>query len=426
VFGKGITTVKWTATDAVGNTSTCSFIVTVEDHQLPSITAPGNVNVNTNADVCYATGVSLGSATSSDNCPGETVSNNAPSTFPKGSTTVIWTITDASGNTSTASQIVTVVDNEKPIITSCPTVPLQCYASSGNYTVPAITASENCGTVTYSYSITGATTRSGSTSNASGSFNTGTSTIAWTATDAAGNTATCQTTVVVNQNLTVTIPDAFALSSGTLANTVYIGYSPASSITMSANASGGTPGYSYNWSSGSTVSTATVSPTINTIYSVTVTDQNNCQATTTKQIKVMDVRSGKKLDKVSVCHNGMTLSVSQSEVTIHLSHGDMLGECGTTPGAITKSSLEKETTANKLAIVAMPNPSTKNFSLNVVGDSKSQLILRVMDISGRIIEAKNVTSGQTVKIGDNYRTGVYFAEVIQRGQREIVKLVKIQ
>ena len=428
IFDKGITTVKWTATDAAGNTSTCSFTVTVEDHQLPSITAPGNVNVNTNDGVCYATGVSLGSVTSSDNCPGQTVGNDAPSQFPKGVTTVVWTASDASGNTSTASQTVTVVDNEKPVITSCPTVPLQCYASSGNYTIPAIAANDNCGTITYSYLITGATTRSGSTSNASGSFDVGTNTIAWTATDGAGNTATCQTTVVVNPNLTVSIPDAFALSSGTLANTVYIGYSPASSITMTASASGGTPGYSYSWSSGSITSTATVSPIVNTNYTVTITDSKGCQAIATKQIKVMDIRSGKKLDKVSVCHNGSaTLSVSQAETAIHLSHGDMLGECGATSGAITKGSFEKEAiSASKLAIVAMPNPSAKGFMLNVTGDAGSQLILRVMDISGRIVETKNLTSNQSIRVGDNYRAGMYFAEIMQGNERKIVKLIKIQ
>jgi hypothetical protein len=34
----------------------------------------------------------------------------------------------------------------------------------------------------------------------------------------------------------------------------------------------------------------------------------------------------------------------------------------------------------------MPNPSAKGFMLNVTGDATSQLRLRVMDISGRIIE----------------------------------------
>jgi hypothetical protein len=235
----------------------------------------------------------------------------------------------------------------------------------------------------------------------------------------------------VNSNLAVTIPDAFALSSGTLANTVYIGYSPASSITINASASGGTPGYSYNWSSGSTSSTATVSPIVNTTYTVTVTDQRGCTGTATKQIKVMDIRGGKKLDKVIVCHmqSGIpnTLTVNPNEVPIHLSHGDMLGACGVTSGAITKSSSEKEATAaSKLAIVAMPNPSAKSFSLNVIGNGSSQLILRVMDISGRIIEVRNVSSGQTIKIGDNYRTGIYFAEILQGKERKFVKLVKIQ
>jgi len=52
--------------------------------------------------------------------------------------------------------------------------------------------------------------------------------------------------------------------------------------------------------------------------------------------------------------------------------------------------------------------------------------LRVMDISGRIIETKNVTADQTIRIGDNYRAGIYLAEVIQGNERKIVKLVKIQ
>lgn len=52
------------------------------------------------------------------------------------------------------------------------------------------------------------------------------------------------------------------------------------SVTLSATASGGNPGYSYNWSSGS----PTVTPPVTSIYSVTATDTNGCtsaQATIT-------------------------------------------------------------------------------------------------------------------------------------------------
>jgi hypothetical protein len=144
----------------------------------------------------------------------------------------------------------------------------------------------------------------------------------------------------------------------------------------------------------------------------------------------MDIRGGKKLDKVMVCHNQSgvpnTLVVDASETAIHLSHGDMLGACGTA-GIITKSSIEKENIEmRKLAIVAMPNPSAKGFMLNVTGDAASQLMLRVIDISGRIIEVKNVTPNQSFRIGDNYRAGMYFAEIIQGNERKIVKLVKLE
>jgi len=423
-FQTGTTTVNVTSSTG----QSCSFTVTVNDNESPTISAPTNVTVNVDAGLCYATNVSLGTATTGDNCTSEIiVGNNAPSQFTKGITKVVWTATDASGNTSTTEQTVTVNDNENPIITSCPVTQVFCVNQSGNYTIPALTATDNCSVVTYNYTISGATTGSGNTNNASGAFSVGVSTINWTASDGSGNTAICQTTVTINANPTVTIPDAYALSSGTLANTVYIGYSPASSITMTASASGGTPGYSYSWSSSSITSSATVSPTVNTNYTVTVIDSKGCQATAIKQIKVMDITNGKKLDKVSVCHNGsMTLSVSQAETAIHLSHGDMLGTCGAA-SIITKSSVEKETPGNgKLALAAMPNPSVKGFMLNVTGDATSQLMLRVMDISGRIIETKNVTSNQSIRIGDNYRAGMYFAEVVQGNERKIVKLVKIQ
>ena len=145
----------------------------------------------------------------------------------------------------------------------------------------------------------------------------------------------------------------------------------------------------------------------------------------------MDIRGGKKLDKVTICHNQSgtpnTLEVNASEIAIHLAHGDMLGACGASRVLITKGPVEKETTRNgKLAIFAMPNPSAKGFMINVTGDAESKLMLRVMDISGRIIETKNVTSNQTIWIGDNYRAGMYFAEIVQDNERKIVKLVKIQ
>ena len=50
------------------------------------------------------------------------ISSDAPATFPLGSTDVTWTATDASGNISTAIQVVVVADTTPPTITAPPSI----------------------------------------------------------------------------------------------------------------------------------------------------------------------------------------------------------------------------------------------------------------------------------------------------------------
>ncbi|GET27004.1 hypothetical protein NT017_33330 [Prolixibacter sp. NT017] len=107
-FNKGTTTITWTVTDASGNSAQASMDVTVTDDQNPTITAPADVSVYFDPSSCVATGVSLGTPTTDDNCGVASVTNNAPVSFPEGTTTVTWTVTDNSGNTATATQKVTV------------------------------------------------------------------------------------------------------------------------------------------------------------------------------------------------------------------------------------------------------------------------------------------------------------------------------
>lgn len=121
-YPKGTTTITWTATDASGNTSSCTQTITVEDHEAPVITCPANVTQGNDPGTCSAT-VNPGSPTASDNCGSTTVTGtrsdgqalDAP--YPKGTTTITWTATDSSGNHSSCTQTITVVDNEAPTFT---------------------------------------------------------------------------------------------------------------------------------------------------------------------------------------------------------------------------------------------------------------------------------------------------------------------
>ena len=188
VFPVGTTLVTVTGTDASGNTSSCTFNVTVNDMEAPVITCPADITVSNDPGQCDA--VVTFSPTATDNCPGVT-SSSVPASgtvFPVGTTLVTVTATDASGNTSSCTFNVTVNDTEAPVVT-CPAditvnnIPGQCDA----VVTFSSTTTDNCPGVT-----TSSVPASGST------FPVGTTLVTVTATDATGNTSSCTFNVTVN------------------------------------------------------------------------------------------------------------------------------------------------------------------------------------------------------------------------------------
>jgi subtilisin-like proprotein convertase family protein len=105
----------WTATDGCGNSSTASQTINVQDLTGPTITCNAPVVINAGA-TCTAI-VTLALPVVIDGCGAVTsIVNNHPSTtYTAGVTTVIWTATDACGNTSTCAQTVTVTSPEMDV-----------------------------------------------------------------------------------------------------------------------------------------------------------------------------------------------------------------------------------------------------------------------------------------------------------------------
>jgi gliding motility-associated-like protein len=105
-----------TVTNASGCSATSLPIsVFIGDNTNPVIVPPANVTISPNFG-CDAIGVNLGTPVATDNCSVAMVSHDAPAIFPLGLTTVTWTVVDGSGNISTATQLVNVVDNILPTI----------------------------------------------------------------------------------------------------------------------------------------------------------------------------------------------------------------------------------------------------------------------------------------------------------------------
>ena len=212
-FNVGITTVMYVATDAAGLKDTCYFDVTIIDLNPPIYTldCPEDISVNADAGICGAV-LNIPPPPVEDPC-GEPVTlvhdspyasdpTDASGTYPVGATVITWTATDASGNTATCEQTVTVTDTQKPTITCPGDVEDQitdggCSLVSSEVGDPTFT--DNCSVDSLIYILAGATTGSGTSQKfnyASGvAFNVGVTTVTYVAFDAAGLTDTCSHTV---------------------------------------------------------------------------------------------------------------------------------------------------------------------------------------------------------------------------------------
>jgi len=187
--------VTWTVTDIHDNTATATQNVNVSDNRNPTITAPADVIVNTDAGSCAATSVALGTPVTADNCGVASVTNDATSSFPVGTTIVTWTVTDIHDNTSTATQNVIVNDNQNPTITAPADLTVNTDAGlhiASGVALGTPVTTDNCGVATV-------------TNNAPTAFPAGPTTITWTVTDIHRNAATATQTVTVIDNTAPTI-----------------------------------------------------------------------------------------------------------------------------------------------------------------------------------------------------------------------------
>ena len=198
-----VITRTWTATDDNSNQSSYIQTITVVDSEDPVLTnLPGDQLGNPmDAGVC-GTIINFNDPAVTDNCDtGVTVIRtdgtglNSGSLFPAGSTTISYSATDANNNVAIHSFTVTVLaDNENPTIT-CPANVVvsangSCEATGVDLGTP--TTDDNCNVA--SITNDGLTT-----------YPLGHTIVTWIVTDSAGNSATCQQTVTVNDTTAPTI-----------------------------------------------------------------------------------------------------------------------------------------------------------------------------------------------------------------------------
>jgi hypothetical protein len=364
-FPKGTSTVIWRAIDGAGLTATCSFNVTVNDNQKPTITCPANRTQATDPNLCSAF-VTYPTPKVNDNCtPNATVapvsggtgvvqgSPNSSATFNKGINIVIWRATDAVGNTQTCSFRVTISDLQAPTLTCLPDISVNTATNTCSavvpYTLPTFT--DNCPLFS-SQSVRVSGLSSGST------FPLGTNNVVYRATDAAGNTKQCTLRIIVtdNQPPSITCPAPIVVTgSGTPCTKVVFYASP----TASDNCAGTLTAFLFNGLASGSIYPAGV--TTNTWRAIAPNGQSStCTFTVTVD-----------------CGSGMS---GNSVIENRDEHTD-----------ITDNTLEQ---ANKLDLLLAPNPARSSVTVSMEGINDNGGILSVFDPMGRLVLQQVLKSDQ--------------------------------
>jgi hypothetical protein len=432
----GSNQVTLTVTDIHNNVNTATATVTVEDKIAPVVvTKPVTVQLDAQGHATISEDAVNNAST--DACGGLTFDTDITSFDCSNVGTpvsVTLTVTDANGNSATGTALVTVEDKVKPTVrTKAATVTLQNGTATLTADMVNDGSSDACGIKSktldrYSFDC-----------KAIGQHE-----VTLTVVDNNGNEASAKATVTVvgvipSPAITVSRTNTTYTGPGN-EKTIFLGYG-AQSLNLVASDASAPASAIYAWSPSGFLSTASGAATTynpndsqtgdNTI-TVTATNQYGCTASTPVTITVVDARCGSDLTKVNMCHvagndatHVKTICIDGGSVHDHLAKGCKIGACPET-GTVA-SGVEAEVIAHSFALKTAPNPSTAYFTLKVeTNNLADRVMLRVMDVKGRLVETKqNVQPNQTLRIGDNYRPGIYFVEVVQGAERTQAKLIKL-
>ena len=182
--------VTLTATDASGNTATCSFLVIVDDSDPPTITCPSNETVFVDGNCEYVLPDYTGSLVIVDNCDNNPTILQNPALGEietgVGPVTVSFTVTDLSDNIAVCSFQLDMVDTIAPVVT-CPAdqtdfLDANCEFRALDYAT-LVTGVDNCGGSVFFVQTPSVDTLFTGTNSPIG--------IAFSAEDIYGNTSTC-------------------------------------------------------------------------------------------------------------------------------------------------------------------------------------------------------------------------------------------
>ncbi|MCG8701126.1 MAG: BspA family leucine-rich repeat surface protein [Bacteroidales bacterium] len=416
---EGTTEITWEYEDASGNTSeqTQYVVITIDDEApVPDVEILSDINAE-----CIVT--ELTAPTATDNVSGTLTGVHDASLPITNSTTITWTYTDNSGNSSTQTQEVIIDDVTAPTpdVAGLTGITAECEVTE----LTAPTATDNCeGTITGTHDATLPITSSTS--------------ITWTYTDAAGNSST-QTQEVVIDDVTAPVADLESLPVITAECEVTELTAPTATdncegtiigtmdISLPITTQGTTiVTWTYEDASGNT-STQTQNILIEDVTAPTISCIENQEIEITSDIYVVQETEFDPIEVFDNCeitsitnniNNIETLAGEELSIGTQAVEWTIIDKAGNSASCIYNISISKITSigsTNFSEIQIYPNPTSDFFIVK----TNQQAEIRIYDRLGQIVQVA-ATNEQISMQG--FSQGLYFIKV--EGHIQIFKVIK--
>jgi hypothetical protein len=120
-----------------------------------------------------------------------------------------------------------------------------------------------------------------------------------------------------------------------------------------------------------------------------------------------------------------TTALGGGSIVIHSSGNNKSREMNTTATSVNPAPAQQQEVLGKLAIKVMPNPTSYYFNLSLKSQSKENVKMTIMDVTGRVIEQRtDIPANSTFQLGNNYHPGIYIAEFMQGNDKVTLRLIK--
>ena len=432
------------ATDACGNTATCTQIITVNDQTSPVITCPAPVTVACAGDVPAP---NINAVVAVDGCGGIVTVIFVRDVIVPGICANRFTInrtyraTDVCGNSATCTQLITVADNMAPTLTCPGPITVTCATNvPAPNTALVIGVSDNCpGAVTVTFV--------GDVSSNQTCINQLTITRTYRATDVCGNFANCTQIITVNDQTppTLTCPGPVTVSCASQVPAI----NTASVTGVSDNCANGiitvvpagdvitprtcanrftiTRTYRATDACGNTATCTQIiivndqtPPVITCPAPVTVSSANLVPVPNPASVMASDNCGG----IVVVAHVGDVTVQGQCAncftITRTYIATDVCGDTATCTQIITvidisvigilkSKNISEVITARNFEVSAFPNPTTGDINFSITTPTKGNLRLKLFDASGKqigLIQRNDLEAGFENQIKFNIPTNV--------------------